>query len=235
MRKIFVDKISDDSVLTGDDHAHVSVVLRARVGDMLVLCDGDGYDYTYEITRIDSKSTKLRLIKKQEVDTEPKARVDLFVALLKADKLEWVCQKCTELGIITIRPFISEHVQVKKESVKVERLNKICKEAAQQCGRGRVPKLSEPIKFDQMLDLLSDYDNVLFLYEKGGDELNKSDLKGESVAIIVGSEGGFSEREANEIMGKGVSPITLGKRILRAETACVAATALAMFNMGELK
>ena len=179
MKKIFVDKISQDSVLTGDDHLHVSVVLRARVGDELVLCDGDGYDYTYQIVKIESKRTLVKLLKKEPVITEPKAKVDLFVALLKADKLEWVCQKCTELGINEIQPFISEFVQVKKESVKVERLNKICKEAAQQCGRGKVPVLREPIKWQQMVDKLGGYDNVLFLYEKDGASLKDVALKGE--------------------------------------------------------
>lgn len=235
MKKLFVDKISQDNVLEGDDHAHVSVVLRARVGDELVLCDGDGYDYTFQIVRIESKRTFLKLISKEETTTEPKAKVDLFVALLKADKLEWVCQKCTELGINAIQPFISEFVQVKKESVKVERLNKICKEAAQQCGRGKVPVLREPIKWTEMTSKLGDYDNVLFLYEKDGASLKDIKLKGESVAIIIGSEGGFSDKEASELSSMGVTTINLGKRILRAETACVTATTLVMYEMGELK
>ncbi|MCH5163928.1 MAG: 16S rRNA (uracil(1498)-N(3))-methyltransferase [Clostridiales bacterium] len=236
MRKIFVDKITEDNVLSGADHAHVSVVLRARVGDKLTLCDGDGYDYQYEISGIDSKSTRLKFLDKTPVETEPKTKVDLFVALLKADKLEWVCQKCTELGISEINPFVSEFVQVKKESVKAERLNKICKEAAQQCGRGKVPTLNEPIAFKDMLARLSCYDNVLFLYEKGGSKLSDGiKVKGGSTAIIIGSEGGFSDKEAEQLATLGVKTISLGKRILRAETACVTAVSLVMYEMEELK
>ncbi len=235
MRKIFVDKISEDNVLTGNDHNHVSVVLRAKVGDELVLCDGDGYDYRYRITKIDSKNTYLTFIDKTECNAEPSTNVELFVALLKSDKLEWVCQKCTELGLSAITPFISDYVQVKKESVKVERLNKICKEAAQQCGRGKVPVVNQPIKFNDMLKKLSQFDNVLFLYEKEGAKLKESCLKKGSVAIIVGSEGGFSASEANEIVDIGATPINLGKRILRAETACVAAATLAMYEAEELQ
>lgn len=236
MRKIFVDKIQEDNVLTGTDHAHVSVVLRARIGDKLTLCDGDGYDYLYEIVGIDNKSTKLRLLDKTPVESEPKARVDLFVALLKADKLEWVCQKCTELGISGIYPFMSEFVQVKKESLKPERLNKICKEAAQQCGRGKVPFISNPLAFKELLAQLESYDNVLFLYEKGGSQLKERiKVMGGKTAIIIGSEGGFSDREADELVAKGIEPISLGKRILRAETACITAVTLAMYEMGELQ
>lgn len=236
MRKIFVDKISDEGVLSGDDHNHVSVVLRARVGDILTLCDGDGFDYRYEITKIDKKTTSLRLLDKTEVQSEPSTKIDLFVALLKADKLEWVCQKCTELGISEIRPFMSDFVQVKRESVRPDRLNKITKEAAQQCGRGRVPTVHEPIKFSQMLDALPGYDTVLFMYEKSGERLSDIVKKdGKKIAIIVGSEGGFSDNEAEQIIARGVRPINLGKRILRAETACVVATALAAYEAGELQ
>lgn len=235
MRKIFVDKIDESNVLTSDDHAHVSVVLRARVGDRLTLCDGDGYDYDYEIVGIDRSSTRLRFLDKRECDAEPKIKVDLFVAMLKADKLEWVAQKCTELGVNSIHPFMSDHVQLKKESLRIDRLNKICKEAAQQCGRGKIPTVFEPIDFAQMQTLVKSYDNVLFLYEKGGKTFSEGIKSGGSTAIIIGSEGGFSDREAAELIAAGIGPVGLGKRILRAETACVTAVALAMYENGELK
>lgn len=236
MKKIFVDKIRDDNVLAGDDHAHVSVVLRARIGDKLTLCDGDGYDYHYEITGIDKTATRLKFLDRTECDSEPKTIVDLYVALLKSDKLEWVCQKCTELGVNAIYPFMSEFVQVKKESIRGERLNKICKEAAQQCGRGKVPSIHEPMDFKTMTDRVKSYDNVLFMYEKNGVKLNDCIKKrGGSAAIIIGSEGGFSDREAALLIDNGIKPISLGKRILRAETACVTAVALAMYEGDELQ
>ncbi len=236
MRKIFVDKISKDGILTGNDHVHVSVVLRARTGDKITLCDGDGYDHLYEITSIDRTSTKLKFLEKVRCETEPETTVDLFVALLKSDKFDLVAQKCTELGVNAIYPFCSQFVQVKKESVRTDRLNKICKEAAQQCGRGKVPVFNEPMDFNEMLSAVKEYDNVLFLYEKGGGKLGDNiKVKGGKTAVIVGSEGGFSDDEANMICGLGVEPTGLGKRILRAETACITAVALAMYEAGELR
>lgn len=233
MKKIFVDKITEgDYILTGDDYLHVAVVLRARVGDELILCDGN-YDCRYVISSIDGKSVRLAFCDKKKIETEPRTQVDLFVALLKADKLEFVCQKCTELGINSIVPFMSSFVQVKKESLRADRLNKICKEAAQQCGRGKVPVLTEPIVFKEMLEKIKEYKNVLFFYEKGGMDLSKIELSGPT-AIIIGSEGGFSDGEAAEIVALGGKPIGLGKRILRAETACIAATSLVMYKAGEL-
>lgn len=236
MKKIFVDKIKDDIVLTDNDHRHLSLVLRAKIGDELILCDGDGYDYKYKITSIDYKSTKLKLIGKTSVDTEPKTVVDLYVALLKSDKLEWVCQKCTELGVSGIYPFLSEYVQVKKESFKADRLDKICKEAVQQSGRGKLPKIGSPIDFSELSAKLNGYDNVLFLYEKGETPIKEQikNLSG-STAIVIGSEGGFSDKEAETLISDGITPISLGKRILRAETACVAAVAIVMYELKELQ
>lgn len=235
MKKIFVDKIDGDCVLTGEDHLHVSVVMRAKKGDKITLCTGDGFDYNYEIAGFDRNSTKLRFIDKTEVETEPTCKVDLFVALTKSDKLEYVTQKCTELGINDIHPFMSEFVQVKRESLRLDRLNKIAKEAAQQCGRGKVPKVSEAIDFDEMLALLSGYDSVMFFYEGGGGCL-KGAVKGKSVAVIVGSEGGFGKDEAKRIQAaNNAYTVSLGKRILRAETASVVATALVMYESGELQ
>lgn len=236
MRKIFVDKISQDNILVGDDHIHVSVVLRAKIGDKLTLCDGDGYDYHYKIIGIDKRSTHLEFTDKTICEAEPEIKIDLYVALLKSDKLEWVCQKCTELGINAIYPFVSEFVQVKKESVRQERLNKICKEAAQQCGRGKVPLVYAPIDFDAMADRIKAYDNVLFMYEKGGGKFSDGIAKkGGSTAVIIGSEGGFGDGEAARLISQGVKPISLGKRILRAETACITAVTLAMYEGGELQ
>ncbi len=232
MRKIFVDKLNEgDFALCGEDHLHVSVVLRAKKGDEIVLCCGDGYDYLYEIVGFEKGKTFLKFRCKTEVDAEPRSKVDLYFALPKGDKLELAVQKCVELGINGIHPFVSEHVQVKPEAVRLDRLNKIVKEAAQQCGRGKLPIVYAPIAFDAVERELSGYDAALFFYEGGGERL--PDLLGGSVALVVGSEGGFSGAEA-ERLGKICRTVSLGKRILRAETAAIAATTLAMYKLGEL-
>ncbi len=231
MRKIFIENKPDESLaLTGEEHLHVSVVLRARAGDELIVCCGDGYDYHYEIVGFERNKTKLKFLNKTEVDTEPKHKVDLFIALTKGDKLELITQKCVELGINSVQPFTSEYVQVKGE-VRFDRLNRIAKEAAQQCGRGKVPSVGQVIGFSDMVNRLSGYDNVLFFYEGEGGKIG--DTYGD-VALIVGSEGGFSKAEA-EILSANACTISLGKRILRAETAAITATALAMYELGDLE
>lgn len=232
MKKLFVDRASEKELLTGDDHLHVSVVLRARKGDELILCDGDGFDYHYEIVGFDKNSTKLKFLDKTEVETEPTHSIDLFVALPKGDKLELITQKCTELGINAIVPFVSEFVQA-KGNVRLDRLNKIAREAAQQCGRGKVPLVHSPVSFSEMKEKIAQYDTVLFFYECGGSPMKDVPL-GKKIALIVGSEGGFSDAEAKEL-GLVAHTISLGKRILRAETAAVVATALTMYQAEELQ
>ena len=235
MRKIFVDKdCRENLALTGDDHLHLSVVLRARIGDKVTFCNGDGYDYIYEIKAIDKKSTALTLIEKLKNNSEPKTKAALMVSLLKGDKLDYVCQKLTELGFDEIYPITTDFTQVKKESVKVERLNKICKEAAQQCGRGKVPVCHAPIDFDKAVEIAKGFDSVLFFYEKDGKPF--SDVAGNlsgSVAVFIGGEGGWSESEAAKM--NFASVVNLGNRILRAETACVTAATLVMYESGELQ
>lgn len=235
MRKIFVkEDCSNEVHLSGDEHLHLSVVLRARIGDEVTLCNGDGYDYIYVIKAIDKKSTALTLIERRVNLSEPKVKAALMVSLLKGDKLDYVCQKLTELGFSDIYPVVTDYTQVKRESVKVERLNKICKEAAQQCGRGKVAVCHSPMTLDEAIAEAKKFDNVLFFYEKDGKSFKEvaANLVGSS-AIFVGGEGGWSEEEANKL--GFAERINLGKRILRAETACVTAAALIMYESGELK
>lgn len=239
MKKIFSDNLENGKfVLTGDDHAHLAYALRARVGDEITVCN-DGVDYYCKIRSISKKETVLEPIESKVCDAEPTVAVTLYFAAMKGDKNELVAQKCTELGVKCLRPFISSNCECRAESVKIERINKIITEAAQQCGRGMVPHIDKIRSFDEVLYELRKYDKVVFPYERATDKTLKDVLRNSNgnkcIAIIIGSEGGFTEKEADALTKIGVTPITLGKRILRAETASIAVVAAVMYEENQWK
>lgn len=244
MKRFFVPTISDTPILTGENHKHLSVVLRARPGESVVLCPQDGCDHICEIVRIEKTQTILKRLHTVANDKEPRVRLTVYSALMKGDKNEWAAQKLTELGVSEIVPFRSEFTVVKPSDKHRERLCRVCEEAAKQCGRAIVPNVGTPIDFSEIPDRMAQYDLVLFPYEKA-DGLDirsyltdRIDTKGRdgiaTAALIVGSEGGFSEREAQTLEAAGVRPVTMGKRILRAETANITAAAILMYALGEL-
>lgn len=239
MKKIFSDNVKNGKcVLVGDDHTHLAYSLRSRVGDKVIVCD-NGIDYTCVITSITKKETILDVISSAVCDSEPAVSVALYFAIMKGDKNELVAQKCTELGVKKLRPFVSSNCECRPDSVKIERLNKIITEAAQQCGRGMCPLVDSVISFSDMLGELKKYDKVVFPYEHATDKTLKEIMRGvsdvKSIAIIVGSEGGFTKEESAEIENAGVTPITLGKRILRAETASIAVVSAVMYEADQWK
>ncbi|MDR2201890.1 MAG: 16S rRNA (uracil(1498)-N(3))-methyltransferase [Clostridiales bacterium] len=237
MRRFFVEKINETVFLRGEEHKHLSLVLRARAGERVVLFCGDGLDYTARIDSVGQNETRLAVIEKSSNTAEPPINLTLFFSALKGDKNDLVVQKATELGVGGLRPFISEFTQVKKESLKTDRLNKIALEAAKQCGRSSVPRVYPPLDFDGLLDALKGggYDSVIFAYENAESGGLSIDADSKNIAVIVGGEGGFCGREAKAIADAGAKTVTLGKRILRAETASIALCALVMHGAGGLK
>lgn len=236
MRRFFVEKITrPTTVLDGNEWKHLSEVLRARVGDRVILCPNDGRDYVFEIKSCDRKSATLEYAEDYPNTTEPKADVTVFASLLKGDKTEYAVQKLTELGVKRIVPFIGEYTVQRSE--KSERLRRAAHEAAKQCGRARIPEVEEPMPFASIVPMLSAFDKVVFAYEgayASGQRLRDViDGTEKSVALIVGAEGGFAGKEVQTLTNAGYLPVTLGKRILRAETAAVAGAAVLMFLLGE--
>jgi len=246
MRKLFFDTTPNNLKITGDEHKHLSLVLRSKVNDEIIVCSGDGFDYIYKIDSILKNETVASLIDKKENFCEPSVSITLFNALLKGDKFESVVRACTELGVNNFVPFISEFISANKNSYKLERLQKIILEAAKQSGRGKLPNLSPIIEFDFLLKQLANFDLVVFLYEgdAGNDiksylreffdskKANGKEIK--TVAIIIGSEGGFSLKEVEALKLSGATPLTLGKRILRADTACITAVSLVMYELEQM-
>ena len=236
LRRFFVEKINKPTtVLTGNEKKHLADVLRAKVGDKIILCPNDGKDYIFEISAFDKNSITLYYEEEFVNPTETNLFLTVFPALLKGDKTELVVQKLTELGVKRISPFISEFTVQKSE--KNDRLKRTAHEVSKQCGRAIIPEIDDVMKFNDMINKLADYDAVVIAYEDAFTNGNRITdvVKGNerNVALIVGPEGGFSKKEVEEFINHGYKPVTLGKRILRAETASISATAVIMQLCGE--
>lgn len=229
MPRFFVDpsRIGDGSVtIEGEDAKHISYSLRMAVGDTLTVCDGEGTDYECRLAKMDGETVWADVVQRRAGETESPARIRLYMAFPKGDKLETVVQKAVELGASEIVPFVSERCIRRPESAKAEkqtaRLQRIATEAAKQCGRSRLPRVGLPHSFAEVLRDTSDL--RLFCYEGAGAESLKAVLDRiegvpATVAVAVGSEGGFSPAEAKAAEEAGFVSVNLGPRILRCETA----------------
>ena len=223
----------------GEEFNHIVNVMRKKVGDQICVIDGSGTDYECEIEEIGKKKLILKILKMQDNNSETNSNVTVFQALVKGDKFELIIQKLTELGVKKVVPFESEFCQVKKSTTRLDRLEKISIEALKQSGRSKKVEITEILSFQEMLKALKNYDKVVFAYENSKTSLTKNDLSEsgkplKNVALIVGREGGFSEKENEEIIKqKNVQQISMGNRILRAETAAISLTSVVMFLLDE--
>lgn len=230
MPRFFVkeENISESKVnIIGDDAFHIARSLRMAVGDEITVSDGKGAALLCTLTRIRDDECECEIKEKLECKTEPPFPITLCMAYPKGDKLEVVVQKAVELGATRIIPFESSRCikrpKAEKQEKQTQRLNKIAEEAAKQCGRCTLPIVTPPMSYDNMLKEISKASLRIFCYE---DESKKSikDLLADieipkDAAVIVGSEGGFSPKEAEEAKRQGCSLVSLGGRILRCETA----------------
>lgn len=236
--RYFTTDINGDTAnITGPDAAHLAKVLRVRPGEKLVLCNGSGVDFVAEVTKVSPQEVILRVLGSSPALTEPDIWVEMYIGYAKGDRLEWAIQKSVELGASVIVPFFSANtvVKPKKEEEKNLRYTRIAHEAAKQCGRGILPKVEMPLNYTEMLEAAGKNQRALFLYEGGGEPLRKV-LEGQtSIAIITGAEGGFTPQEAQQAAEGGCVQVGLGARILRCETAPVAALAAVMALSGNLE
>ncbi len=229
MPRFFVDDAAaaETSVcVTGPDARHIARSLRMAVGDEITVCTPSGRELLCRLTRIRDDACEAQVLSAREAAGEPPAAIRLYVAYPKGDKLETVVQKATELGAIRVTPFTSSYVVRKPRPEKVpaetERLNRIAAEAAKQCRRGVIPTVTPPLTFDGMLAEAGDADLALFCYEGEGTTPLPAvlpDTPPRTISVVIGSEGGFSEAEAEEAKRAGFALVGLGKRILRCETA----------------
>ena len=230
-------QVSDNITFSGEDYNHIINVLRYKLNDKLIICNGSEFDFLCRLTEINKKDCKFIVEEQQLNNVETKSNVAVFQALVKGEKFELIAQKLTELGVNRLIPFTSKFVVVKQNTTRLDRLEKISIEAIKQCGRAKPLIVENIISFNQMIEKLSGYDVVIFANENSKNNFDFSELKnynGKNVAIIIGSEGGFDSDEVNMLSNlKNVKEITLGRRILRAETACICLTAVVMNALNE--
>lgn len=247
MHKFFVDKKNIDGtrcIIQGDDVKHIYKVLRLQPGDQININNGEGQEYLGRIENIDKKEVEVQILNEIALNNESPVKVHLFQGLPKATKMDLIAQKCTELGISTITPVITERVVVKgnetSEFKKVDRWNRIALEACKQSKRSIIPVINQPLPFDELLKSLEDYQLVIVPYENAenrGMKYVKEKIKQQDIreaAIIIGPEGGFEEDEISALKDRGCEIITLGPRILRTETAGFVALTLLMYELGDL-
>lgn len=233
IRRFYVQNVSEETCLTGDEFSHAKNVLRLKEGDEIVLLDGSGREYDALINCVGKNGMRCKVISDRVSDKECKTPVRLMIGALKGDKTEWAVQKATELGVAEIGVFSSRYCSAYMNENKLERLRKVAREAAKQCLRATVPQIFYYDDFLSALNSCGAYENKLFACEFA--EKSDTDLRAlrGSCALVVGSEGGFSEEEFALARSCGFSGVTLGRRILRAETAAVALTAAVTFVLGE--
>ena len=230
MPRFFVDPadVGEGEIIIRDKDAyHIARSLRMAVGDGIDVCDGSGAEYACRLTRIRDEECIAEVIEARESRRESPVGITLFMAMPKGDKLEVVVQKAVELGAREIIPFESERCIKRptgdRAAKLVERLSRIAHEAAKQCGRAILPRVGSIIDFAEMCRMQSEYELSLFCYEGEGTEpvrrVLESGERPDSISAIVGSEGGFSPREAEAIVAAGGVAVGLGPRILRCETA----------------
>lgn len=214
-------------VISGDDAHHISRSLRMAVGEKIEVCDMQKTVYSCALSKITDTTVYATVESEAQSDTEPKHYIKLYQALSKGDKMETIIQKSVECGACEIIPFSSERCVVKidkkDEKKKLERYQKIAESGAKQSGRGIIPKVEKILDFKSMLDEASKCSIAIFCYEGDGTKSLKDILKnneiGEDIAVIIGSEGGFSQKEVALAKEKNMHLAGLGKRILRCETA----------------
>ncbi|MEK7376066.1 MAG: 16S rRNA (uracil(1498)-N(3))-methyltransferase [Candidatus Margulisiibacteriota bacterium] len=220
-------------MITGQDVNHVKNVLRLKPEDELVCFDGKGTEYLCSITSIEKDLVKTRIISSKKADTEPAVKITLVQALPKSSKMDYIIQKAVELGVHKIIPVSTERTIAK--GTKLERWKKIAKEASEQCGRAIIPEVSLTMNFNEFLCMSMNFDLKLIPWENEKQISLKSVLKkhsdAQNIALLIGPEGGFSAQEVKEAVEQGFKPVSLGKRILRAETAGVAAIAMITYEI----
>ncbi len=241
MYRFFVnaEQISEGAVeILGEDVNHISHVLRMKPGEEILISSQDEWEYTCRITELSSDRVTAEILDAQKPGKELPSKITLFQCLPKGDKMELIIQKAVELGAFEIVPVASKRCVVKLEgrraAGKVSRWNAIAESAAKQSKRMIVPNVSEIRSFSEALSLAEQLDVRLIPYERaegmaGTRRVLESIRPGQSVGILIGPEGGFEEKEVQKAMEKGFEPITLGKRILRTETAGLAALSILMY------
>ena len=235
MPKFFIksNQIQENKItILGEDVKHITQVLRAKPQEKLTVCNEEnGLNYLVKIENITPSSVMCQIIDCMKPFVEPAVEVTIFQGLPKADKMEYIIQKNVELGVKEIIPVTMERcivkLEEKKEDSKIKRWQKIAESAAKQSGRDYIPKVQMPITMQELSKKIKDFNLVLLAYENEKQTTLKQELKKLNplqelkIGVIIGPEGGITQKEVELLVSNGAKLITLGKRILRTETAAI--------------
>lgn len=244
MPKFFTHKslITENTLtITGEEADHITKTLRKKEGDIITVGDGEMTDYVCEIKKADKTSVFCGIREKMPNENEPSLKITLFQALPKGDKFETVIQKCVEIGVTEFIPIDTKNSMVKiksKEDKKIARWNKIAFSAAKQCGRGIIPAVKPLMAFSDAVSFAKDnFDKAVIPYEAERETSIKDFARGftgKTLAVFIGSEGGFDPEEIALARERGIISLTMGRRILRTETAGLTASVIMLYEGGDL-
>lgn len=239
MPRFFVENLESNTVtVSGQDAVHIGRSLRMTVGETLTLCDGRGMEATSVIREFAGDTVVLEVVERTPSKAEPTCAVTLYQGLPKADKMEWIIQKAVELGVARIVPVqMARSVAVinEKSAKKAARWQKIADEAAGQSGRGILPVVEEPVSFREAAARMA-AENTIVCYECGGEPLASLAARDTTtLSLVIGPEGGIDQREIDTLVAGGAKLATLGPRILRCETAPLAALSVLMAATGNME
>ncbi len=243
MHRFFVneDQINNNQVfITGIDVNHIKNVLRMKIDDKIVISNGQGREFYCIINKIDNSIVVASIVKEDIMNTELGARIYLFQGLPKSDKMELIIQKAVELGVYEIIPVETSRTIVKlddkKEAKKLERWMGICQSAAKQSNREFVPSVTKTLSFAKAIAYASQLECNIIPYELEKTMTKTKEIidnihTRKSIGIFIGPEGGFDEKEIELALSNGITPISLGRRILRTETAGLSILSVIMYQL----
>ncbi|MDX1359665.1 MAG: RsmE family RNA methyltransferase [Clostridia bacterium] len=234
--------VGNTAYIIGDDAKHIKKSLRMKPEQKLTVCDGRGNDFLARINKLENDAVLVDIVAKTGKNGEPDIKVNLYTSITKGEGFEYAIQKCVEAGVHSIIPINTERTIVKipdsKIDRKFERWNRISFEAAKQSGRSLVPQVAYPKDFIKAIDSINDEELSLICYVKEGTlsikEHFRANAGAATINIFIGPEGGFTDGEWEMAVARGIKSASLGKRILKSETAGLFATATAMYEYGEL-
>ena len=245
MQKFFIEEsqIENDKInITGEDVKHISSVLRMQKGEQILIGSKETLEtYLTEIEQIEKEKVVAKIIEKLDTQTESNVEIDLYQGLPKADKMELIIQKTTEIGISKVTPVDMVRCIVKLDEKdtkkKIERWQKVAEGAAKQSKRSKIPEIKNKIKIKDLENIISQYDAFIVAYEEENEITLKQELKKlreqekYKIGILVGPEGGITKEEIEKLTSYNAKVVTLGKRILRTETAPIVLTSNIIYEL----
>jgi len=245
MRYFFIEQAKSTGstfIITGSDARHIKTVLRLKPGDKIGLLDGKGFEYEAEVVDLSAGRVKVSVIRRFPLDAESPVQITVVQGFLKEKKMDGLVRQLSELGIIKWIPFIADRSVPRPDKkqllARTKRWGKISKEAIKQCKRGCIMEIGDTVSFEEILNLSQAADLKIAFWEDELQPLNAklpgSDCKIKKIYVLLGPEGGFTRQEIESARDRGFVTASLGPRILRSETATVAACALLQHIFGDM-